>query len=88
LRRERDAAVIFAGLGDKDRCLEALDRGATAGPCRIAWVLAFPEYRVLRGDPRVKDLRKKVGLPEYASKVLTEASMGGTFWRVLEGSLT
>jgi TolB-like protein/Flp pilus assembly protein TadD len=59
-----NAAVIFAGLGDKDRCLEALDRGATAGPYRIAWVLAFPEYRVLRGDPRVKDLRKKVGLPE------------------------
>jgi TolB-like protein len=57
-------ALIFAGLGDKDRCFEALDRAVTAGPYRIGWVLAFPEFAVLRGDPRVDALRKKVGLPE------------------------
>jgi hypothetical protein len=26
--------------------------------------LTFPELALLRGDPRVKALRKKVGLPE------------------------
>ncbi len=57
-------AVIFAGLGDKDRTLEALDRAATAGPLRIGWALTYPELALLRGDPRVKALRKKVGLPE------------------------
>ena len=59
-----NVAVIFAGLGDKDRCFEALDRATAAGPYRIAWVLAFPEFAVLRGDPRVKVLRKTVGLPQ------------------------
>jgi hypothetical protein len=54
--------VVFAGLGDKDRCFEALDRALPAGPFRIGWTLAFPEYAVLRDDPRVKVLRKKVGL--------------------------
>ena len=57
-------AMIFAGLGDKDRTLEALDRAATAGPIRIGWQLTAPELALLRGDPRVKALRKKVGLPE------------------------
>jgi tetratricopeptide (TPR) repeat protein len=57
-------AHIFAGLRDKDRTLEALDRGAAAGPFRMGRALAFPEYAFLRGDPRLKALRKKVGLPE------------------------
>jgi TolB-like protein len=60
-----NVAVIFAGLGDKDRCFEALDRATAAGPYRIGWVLAFPEYAVLRGDSRVHALKKKVGLPQW-----------------------
>jgi hypothetical protein len=31
---------------------------------RIGRILTFPELALLRGDPRVKALRKKVGLPE------------------------
>jgi serine/threonine-protein kinase len=57
-------ARIFACLGDKDRTLEALDRATATGPFRIGRELAFPQYALLRGDPRVKALRKKVGLPE------------------------
>ncbi len=57
-------AVIFAGLGDKDRAWEALDRAAMAGPVRMGWALAWPEYGLLRGDPRMKALRLKAGLPE------------------------
>jgi Flp pilus assembly protein TadD len=63
-RNPFNQAMIFAGLGDKGRALEALDRSATAGPIRIGWALALPELALLRGDPRVKALRKKVGLPE------------------------
>jgi TolB-like protein/tetratricopeptide (TPR) repeat protein len=55
-------AVIYAGLGEKDRVFQALDRASAAGPVRIGWVLGFPEYAVLRGDPRVNVLRKAVGL--------------------------
>jgi TolB-like protein/Flp pilus assembly protein TadD len=57
-------ALIFAGLGDKDRTLEALDRVAKLGAVRIGRALNSPEFALLRGDPRVKALRKKVGLPE------------------------
>ena len=55
---------VFTCLGDKDRTFEALDRAAAAGPFRMGRELTFPELALLRGDPRVKALRKKVGLPE------------------------
>ena len=57
-------ALIFAGLGDKDRTFEALDRAALGGPFRIGRALTWPEMSLVRGDPRVKVLRRKVGLPE------------------------
>ena len=46
-------ALIFAGLNEKDRAFEALDRGATAGPFRIGRILTWPELALLRSDPRV-----------------------------------
>jgi TolB-like protein/Flp pilus assembly protein TadD len=57
-------ALTFAGLGDKDRTLEALDRLASLGALRVGRALNSPEFALLRGDPRVKALRKKVGLPQ------------------------
>jgi tetratricopeptide (TPR) repeat protein len=56
--------LIYAGLGDKDRTFEALDRMADLGPVRVGKTLAFPELSLLRGDPRLRALRRKVGLPE------------------------
>jgi hypothetical protein len=56
--------VIFAGLGDKERTLEALNRVTIVGPVRMASILSLPELALIRGDPRVKALRKRVGLPE------------------------
>jgi TolB-like protein/Flp pilus assembly protein TadD len=57
-------AVIFAGLGDKERALAAMEGGTAAGPFRVGRQLTFPELAFIRGDPRMKALRKKVGLPE------------------------
>jgi TolB-like protein/Tfp pilus assembly protein PilF len=62
--RPLQQALIFAGLGDKERTLEALDRMAVVGPVRMGSILSLPELALLRGDPRVKALRKKVGLPD------------------------
>jgi tetratricopeptide (TPR) repeat protein len=57
-------ALVFAGLGDRDRTLDALERMDVLGPVRIGRALTFPEFAFVRGDPRVKALRTKVGLPE------------------------
>jgi hypothetical protein len=57
-------AIIFAGLGDNERTLEALDRMTVLGPVRMGRNLNFPELDLVRGDPRVKAFRLKVGLPE------------------------
>jgi TolB-like protein/Tfp pilus assembly protein PilF len=57
-------AQIYASLGDKDRAFGALDRAAVAGPVRMGRMLGFQGYSQIRGDPRMKALRKKLGLPE------------------------
>ncbi len=57
-------AMTFAGLGDKERTLEALERMAPLGPFRLGRALKYPELALLRVDPRLKALRKKVGLPD------------------------
>jgi TolB-like protein/Flp pilus assembly protein TadD len=56
-------ALIYAGLGDKARTLEALNRMTDLGAARVGRTLNEPEFALLRGDPRVKALRQKVALP-------------------------
>jgi tetratricopeptide (TPR) repeat protein len=56
-------ALIYAGLGDKDGAFEALERLAILNAGRAGAYLTFPEMALLRGDPRVAALRKKLGLP-------------------------
>ena len=57
-------ARAFAGLGEKEQTIERLENMANLGPVLLGRDLTYPEYALVRGDPRVKDLRKKVGLPE------------------------
>jgi hypothetical protein len=44
--------------------MEQLALMAGAGPVRLGRDLTFPEFALVRGDARVKALRKKIGLPE------------------------
>jgi TolB-like protein len=57
-------AVIFAGLGDRERALEAMERSTVAGPVRVGRQLMWPELLLIHNEPRMKSLRRKVGLPE------------------------
>jgi hypothetical protein len=60
-------AEILACLGDKNAVFEALNRDAAVGPIRMGWILNRVNREnaaLLRGDPRLNALRKKVGLPE------------------------
>ena len=61
--RPIEQAEIFVALGDKERAFEALERAIPLGPVRVGRDLTYPEFVPLRGDPRVKALRKKLGLP-------------------------
>ena len=63
--RPASKAQIFAALGDKDRTLAALDQMVPMGPTRIGRdFLIASNFSFLRGDRRLKELRKKVGLPD------------------------
>jgi predicted Zn-dependent protease len=63
-QRPYPQALTFAGLGDKQRTLDALERMAVLGPVRLGRDLTYPEFDLVRGDPRLKALRKRLGLPE------------------------
>jgi TolB-like protein len=54
---------VYACLADKDRIFAALDRASSAGPIRIGWLLSNEKLAFLRGDPRLRELRNNVGLP-------------------------
>jgi hypothetical protein len=56
--------LIHAGLGDRDGAFHALDRMTELGPGRVGLTPILPELSFIRGDPRVKNLRKRAGLPE------------------------
>ena len=57
-------ALAYAGFGDRNHTMERLERFARGGPVRLGFTLNTAEFAFLRGDPRLKALRKKVGLPE------------------------
>ena len=59
-----ERALIRVGLGDKDGAFEALDQMTALGAQRVGAYLNFPEFALLRGDPRLAGLRRSLGLPE------------------------
>jgi len=57
-------AIVNAGLGDKIRAIEGLEiRAATRDP-RFGSYPRYPELVLLRGDSRLNEIRRAVGLPE------------------------
>ncbi len=65
LPRLASKTQVFAALGDKDRTFELLNRMVPMGPARIGRdFLISPNFGFLQGDPRLNELRRRVGLPE------------------------
>jgi hypothetical protein len=56
-------AIIYSGLGDKERTFESLNRAADRADHRAPAFLFSPETEFLRGDPRLDDLKRKLKLP-------------------------
>jgi TolB-like protein/Flp pilus assembly protein TadD len=59
----RYVASVYAGLGDKDKAFEWLEKDyQTKGD--LTWIRWEVPYETLRDDPRFKDLLKRMNLPE------------------------
>jgi TolB-like protein/tetratricopeptide (TPR) repeat protein len=58
-----EQALIYAGLGDKDRTFEALRRMTALGAQRVGLYLNYPELALLHDDSRLNEFRKSLGLP-------------------------
>ena len=54
---------VYAGLGDKDRTIEALQKMAAMRDPRVGGYLTYPELALLRGDPRMTEFRQSLGIP-------------------------
>jgi len=57
-----DLAVLYLGLGDKDRVFEYLNQAVDQRSPLIDRVLAEPLYATLRSDPRYKTLVRRMNL--------------------------
>ena len=57
-------AVVYSGLGDKDRAFEWLDKAYKQREGWMGWYLLFdPEFDNLRSDARYASLLRRMGLP-------------------------
>ena len=57
------AAVIYAGLGEKDKAFELLDQAAQERSTLLVYLRKDPRLATLRSDPRFQALLSRVGLP-------------------------
>jgi tetratricopeptide (TPR) repeat protein len=60
----RDVAVVYAGLGENDRVFEWLEKDFHSRRSSLAELRSEVAFNPLRGDPRFKDLLRRMGLPE------------------------
>jgi tetratricopeptide (TPR) repeat protein len=55
--------IILAGLRDKDRTFEALEKMAAGKDPRVGWYITYPELAFIRQDPRMAAFRRRLGIP-------------------------
>jgi TolB-like protein/DNA-binding winged helix-turn-helix (wHTH) protein/Flp pilus assembly protein TadD len=59
----RHQAFIYAGLGEKDRVMETLEKLAAMHDGLVDLYPFFPEFALMRDDARMKEFRHKRNLP-------------------------
>jgi tetratricopeptide (TPR) repeat protein len=57
-------AIVNAGLGDKEGTVAGLQGMAAIKDSRFGMYPQYPELALVRGDPRITEMRKALGLPE------------------------
>jgi eukaryotic-like serine/threonine-protein kinase len=58
------SAMIYVGLGNKDRALALLEKGYEEHDQEMNLLKVNPVWDSLRSDPRFQDLTRRVGLPQ------------------------
>jgi len=56
-------AVVYAGLGDRERAFAALDAAVRERSHWLVWLKRDPRWDEIRSDSRFRELVRKVGLP-------------------------
>ena len=54
-------ALVHTGLGDLDKAIEWMNKAYAERSAWLAWSNVEPRFDVLRGDPRFRELLRKVG---------------------------
>ena len=56
-------AVIYAGLGDRERVLSSLESAYSERSHWLVWLKRDPRWNEVRDDMRFQKLVQKIGLP-------------------------
>ena len=59
-----NVAIVYAALGDRDHAMAELEKAYEERSWYIVMLAVDPKLDHLRGDPRFRDLVRRVGLPE------------------------
>ncbi len=57
-------ASIYAGLGDKDRAFEFLQKGYEEHSASMVYLKVDPFWDNLRSEPRYQDLLRRMNFPQ------------------------
>lgn len=64
-RSPYDVALVYIGLGDKDRAFEWLEKSYAGRARALGFAKVEPRLDALRSDPRFIDLLRRMGLPDH-----------------------
>ena len=56
-----DVAVVYAGLGDRDRAFEWLNKACEEHAGFLPYIRSDPRMKAVRGDPRLQDVLRRIG---------------------------
>jgi hypothetical protein len=59
-----DIATIYAGLGDRGKTFEYLEKAYQGRVPYLVYLAVDPHFDDFRADPRFRELVRKIGLPE------------------------
>ena len=61
-------AMIYAGLGEKDKAFEYLDKEYKEGAYNLGYLKTDPQLDSLRSDPRFRDLLQRIFAPKKLTR--------------------